>query len=159
MKLALVIISIALFAGCASSLLPQKRTESVQATESIANSQNLMIERVTSSGLPSANSPFQESIKLTHDAGSVAGSQEDITASLTTPLGISILVGCVGLGFLLIVWMFFSKLSHFGRAADGALGATTNSLRSLATITTDTVLKAQLLAVLGETEKQRGKLK
>lgn len=159
MRLALVIISIALFTGCASSLLPQKRTESVQATESIANSQNLMIERVTSSGLPSANSPFQESIKLTHDAGSVAGSKEDITASLTTPLGISILVGCVGLGFLMIVWMFFSKLSHFGRAADGALGATTNSLRSLATSTTDMALKSQILDVLGETEKQRGKLK
>jgi hypothetical protein len=159
MRLTLVLISIALFTGCASPLLPQKRTESVQATESIANSQNLMIERVTSSGLPSANSPFQESIKLTHDAGSVAGSEEDITASLATPLGISILVGCIGLGFLMIVWVFFSKLSHFGRAADGALGATTNSLRSLATNTTDMALKSQILDVLGETEKQRGKLK
>jgi hypothetical protein len=59
----------------------------------------------------------------------------------------------------MIVWVFFSKLSHFGRAADGALGATTNSLRSLATNTTDMALKSQILDVLGETEKQRGKLK
>ena len=137
MKYLISILSILVLTSCASSLLPQKRTESVQATESIANAQNLMIEKVTTSGLQGSGQPFQETISLSHDSSAIAGAQEDVASSLSTPVMVSIAIGCAGIGVLLVAWILFSRLTSLGRAADSGLGAVANSIQSIVASTSD----------------------
>jgi len=159
MKKFLAILLVLGFTGCMSSMLPQKRTESVQATESIANAQNLMIEKVTTSGMGADGQPFHEELKLSHDSSSNAGAREDVSSKISIPVMVSIFIGCLGLVLLMGMWILFSKFSNLGRAADNGLATLARSIQTMAATVPDPTVKAQLLGLLSEAEKQRGKLK
>lgn len=158
MKKFLAIISLVLVTGCASSLIPEKRTESVKATESIANAQNLMVEKTLTPVFQRDGIPMAESIKLSHSSSQDAGAAEKASGSLSPSL-IGLLVALI-LALCFAAWTFIaiSKTTRLGSAADGALGAITDQVTTIVATVSDEAVKAQLLNVINKIEKERGKL-
>ena len=146
-----------MLSGC-SSLLPQKRTESVSATESISTEQQAVIEKIVEPSKAADGTIPGQAIRAEFSTLNLAGAVEAAKASVSVPLMVSVALGCVSLGFLLLIWILFSKLSAFGRASDQALGGMTRSIRSMASIA-EPAMKAQLHDLLAQCEKERGKLR
>lgn len=159
MKKTLSILAILTLTACAGGMIPDKRTESVKATESIANQQSLMVEKITTPVAVNAEGiPVAESIKLSHTTQQDAGAKES-GEYLQSPSFIALVAALiVAIGFGLLAYSAFAKSTRVGRAADGALGAFADHLNTIIATTDNADIKTQLLNLKGNIEKDRGKL-
>lgn len=157
-NLALTVVIVTLTA-CAGSMIPDKRTESVKATESIANQQSLMVEKITTPLAYNAEGiPVAESIKLSHTSDQSAGAQES-GEYFQSPSFLGLLAAsAVALCFIAWTYIAVTKTTRVGQAADAALGSFADGLNTIIATTSDSDLKAQLLNMRSSVEKERGKL-
>ena len=146
-----------LLASC-GSLVPMKRTESIAATETIANQQQLMIESVVRSRPFSTNAIVEDRLKVAHNASQSAGADEEASFAVSMPIAVSMILGALALVLLAVALFAIRRSSAVGHAADEGVAALIRSARSIVSGLSDDKAKTSLTEIIAQAEAARGKL-
>lgn len=173
---------VALAAGC-GSLVPveRSRSQSVQATESLAVEQERTIRRMlevtpAAAAPPAASSPkgpapvaqpLREELSYTTSTRTGAGSAQLASGQdrSSIPLGVKLVLLAAGVaslvGALLLAWRY-AKATAAGQAlalADDVLAQRVRALRAESATSTDQQAIARVQAQVAELEAERGRLR
>ena len=166
--IAVAILSL-LFVGCSTSRSSRTRSaENVSAAHASTIEKSLeaqQLPNVTVSGSSNVVTVAPVPVKATIDVSDSASTRGEASgdtratfrASFSTWLAVA--AAAVALAALLLAWVFWSKLSASGSAADRAVAGAISTVETLAAHVSQTEAAHALSTVRASLEKARGKLK
>lgn len=164
-----LLLLLILLTACSTSRQSRVQTaENINAAHAATIDKTLQgqtIPNVTVSGSSNvvtvAPLPIKQTLAVSDNVNTTGTASGDFASSfkLSTSVWVCMAFACIGAAALCVAWVFFSKGSAAGAAADKGFAVAIDTAQALAAHST-TPETLQVLATLrGDLEKQRGKLR
>lgn len=164
-KISPIILALALAAGCSTQRDARTASaERISASHATTIDKSLsqgLIPTITQSGSSNTLMVVPPNFNAATKVGDDVSTEGDASSSMRTMFRASVstwVFGCLAFAALILAWVFFSKFSAAGAAADRGFGAVIGQVEMLASHVNTEEAAHAIASVKAALEKQRGKV-